>query len=432
MKIRKNQLMLLSLIVLLFGVYWITPKSNYKIAVILLIDIIGIIYYKFDLKYPFVWLSPFIVIYNISASILNVLGVRLISYEIMILNMTIISLITFLTFCILFIPQKKNTQISLKYLHTHVSMTVMKLYDILYGLVILYIPIFLKSGVSSKTEMSLSGGLFGYGIVSRLYIFIYILLFIYKLIINKKFPTKYFISAALLTLSISFIIGEREMFFSVIICSTLGLCFFCRLPLKRIIIGSLSIAFLIPILGMTKQITNKSELSFSNVNFVEALFQGEFLSSGRNIEILLNNSNNWEYQYGKSMLLDFQRCIFPTSIIPVQNSTSWFNEHFNDRAYTGFGLGFSYIGEGYLQGGYVGIIIWVAILGLIIGILYQNSFKGILNLSIYIFMVPFSIYAMRGDLSYLFSPLLKQGMLCTGLILIIYSLNKHKYNFKII
>ncbi len=398
-----------SVIIILSFLFFCFDNSIIKLVILFLIDILGVSYFKLNLFYPFVWLSPFILIYNVSFFILDLLGVRTGSHINSILTITFFSIISFYIFCVCFIPNISNGVIIR---NTHISRRfysyIVLIYKILCVLLLLYIPYFLKSGFTSKTDMSLSGGLIGYGLISKSYLFFFICYLVYKIRILKDFPWCYCMTNCIMTLSISLFIGERELFFSVIFCSTVTYNYFRGISKRNLIFGSLSVLLLIPILGMLKQITNISNLSVNDVNFIETIFQGEFLSSGRNIETLLSHKYNWDYQYGASLIGDMGRTIIPKSIVEFNNATTWFNDNFNSRASTGFGLGFSYLGEGYLQAGILGVIIWTILLCLIIRYLYLNARLTIFKFTIYIFIIPAYIYAMRGDFSYIVSPILKQ------------------------
>lgn len=379
-----------------------------QLFIILYILIGGICYFNGKILYPFVWLAPFMVLYNVSIYIVDILGVRPAAFVPIIFNCVYLSLSTLFLYCVCFIKISSSSYFSNNFFNVYRVKVVEKALKLLGFLLLCYIPLFLESGYTSKMDTNLNGGLPGLGFVSRLFIFFYISYMIYTVHVNGRFPIKVFVFAILITLSISLFIGERDIFLFVVLCSFLVFYYYFRPSFKKVALIAVICLTLEPILGVTKQITNKEEIGIFQVNLVVGVFKGEFFSSGHNIEVLLANRGQWEHQYGMALLNDVMRAILPPTFFPVQNSTGWFNSHFNGRAYMGYGMGFSYIGEGYLQGGYYGVVIWTIFLALIVHILYGYSQKGLLGLSIYIFMIPTFIYAMRGDLSYILSPLVKQ------------------------
>ena len=68
---------------------------------------------------------------------------------------------------------------------------------------------------------------------------------------------------------------------------------------------------------------------FSEYNALLAIFQGEFLSAGRNLETILNTYGEWDFFYGETIIWDLARSVIPGFIYAVQNSIGWFNNTFN-------------------------------------------------------------------------------------------------------
>lgn len=164
---------------------------------------------------------------------------------------------------------------------------------------------------------------------------------------------------------------------------------------------------------------------FSEYNALLAIFQGEFLSAGRNLETILNTYGEWDFFYGETIIWDLARSVIPGFIYAVQNSIGWFNNTFNpDIVAIGQGYGFSFIAEGYINFGYFGIVIWYLILSIVIHFLYKNSQRSTYWFIGYIYMIPYFIYIQRGDLSNFISPLLKQLIVFTILFILLNSVMK--------
>lgn len=422
MEKRNNNIIILFLFFVGVVVYHISGLVGYKLLILIYLIVIGDLYFKIDIMYPFVWLSPFLLLYGTSILILDFLGVRYAAYQETLIDCTYCSIVSFFVGCVLFIQQKKNYKLDLGFFKKKDISFLLKLIYILGFLLLLYIPLFLRSGYTSKQETNLNGGLFGFGLVSRLYILIYIVYTIWYICVHKKYNFKVLVISLSISLLMSLFLGERDVFFTVALCSFMIYCYFFKPSMKFIASFAFVGILMVPILGMTKQITNQSNLDIQQQAILEGVFQGEFLSSGRNIEALLINKNTWEFQHGEALYNDIIRSVFPISLVNVQNSTGWFNAKYNSRRDEGYGAGFSYVGEGYLQGGFVGIVIWMFILVFVVKLLYLRSNKTIYGLAAYIFMSSLIIYALRGDLSYIISPLLKQVFLGYYLIVFLFKL----------
>lgn len=386
--------------------FYSTDDLYVRLAIIIITELLTLTYFRFNLNYPYVWLSPFLIMYNVSVIILSILDIRHSNFSSEILSCTYVALLTSFLFCILFIKVHKGKTFNSNNA-SRKSLT--RIFTFLSIGLLLYVPFFISSGYTSKQETNLHGGLAGYGIVSQGFLFFYTAL---SLLLSSKgqFPLKQSIITGGIGLVISLVLGERDIFLAVLLLTLLGYNYYNKISNKKIILFSICVILMIPILSATKQITNQKQISFSEINLVEGILSGEFISSGRNLETLIKNRNSWNYKYGESLIDDIARAIIPRHVSLMQNTTGWFNSRFNERQAQGFGYGFSYIGEGYLQAGIIGIIVWMVFLFIMIKILYDWSQKGILSLTVYFFMIPLFIYAMRGDISYILSPLFKQAI----------------------
>ena len=401
----------------------LTPFFNsleYKLLGLLLIYFFGVVFFRFELLYPYVWLTPFILLYNTSIVILDSLGFRESVYSDTIIQCTFLSEITLFFFCLLFIKQR-NRRILHDSFFSPSSLIVLKRIVIALGVVLLmYLPLFFRSGFSSKAEVNLNGGLPGLEFFSVLFKFFYLLYLTCVSHYNKVFPIKDVLYAFLVSASISVFIGERDIMLTTVLFSFFVYYFFFNPTKKQIAIIVILGILLVPISSQFKQVTTSETDAFSEFSLLESLLGGEFFSSGRNIETLLDNNSSWSFQYGAAIPNDILRSIFPSRFVPVDNSTGWFNHMFNTREDLGYGIGFSFLGEGYLQGGLFGVVVWTIILAMILRVLYNNSSKTIWGFAIYIYMISFIIYSMRGDLSYVLSPLIKHVIIvfvmCTLLL----------------
>ena len=81
--------------------------------------------------------------------------------------------------------------------------------------------------------------------------------------------------------------------------------------------------------------------------------------------------------------------------------------------------GFTLVGEGYLNGGYFGIVMIFMLTGFLMRFLYINAQRNIYGMLIYLYMIPIFIYSTRADFANILSPLLKYAILGTLVIVFI-------------
>lgn len=423
----KSKLVFLLLVIIFSIITPLLPSEANQLICLLLIYLSGIAFFRFELLYPFVWVTPFILLYNVSIVILSFIGLRESSYSGDILFCTYLSEITLFISCLLFIKSQKDSVIVDNFFTINSIESLRRYFKVLGIVLLLYIPFFFRTGFVSKAEVNLNGGLPGLEFFSVLFKFFFLLYLTCECFYNKKFPVKDVLYAFVVSASISVFIGERDIMLTVVLFSFFVFYFFFKPSTKKVAVLVTLGILLVPISSQFKQVTNSEPVSFSEFSMIESLLGGEFFSSGRNIETLMENKNTWSFQYGAAIPNDILRSLLPSRFLPVDNSTSWFNHQFNSREDLGFGIGFSYLGEGYLQAGYAGVILWTILLSFVLRILYNNSRKSVWGLSIYIYMMSFIIYSMRGDLSYVLSPLIKHVLIAYILCVFLLPRNKKRH-----
>ena len=383
----------------------------------------GIQFYNFNILHPFVWLAPFIFIYNSSFCLLEIAGFIQIQYIHEILFCTYLSIISLFFCCILFLRKRFVIVFPNGFINEENARLVHFILILLSIMMILYLPLFIKIGYTSKKEMNLEGGLPLFGIISRLYYIIYTIYIVYYCGMNKKMPKKMVIVSMIITLGSALIIGERDVFLTVCLLTFLVYYYYFKVSFKKVLLLAFLGLIAVAIMQSTKQITNADEIELPTNNMFEATFGGEFATSGVNLNVLMSNKGSWKYQNGEAFFKDLKRATIPEFISKSENSTGWYNNLFNDHVDSGFGMGFSYIGEGYLQFGYIGVVIWTVMLFFIVLLLYKGAQMGLYGFVTYIYMIGMILYAMRGDLSYIISPLLKQILLTYILLKFVFKMN---------
>jgi oligosaccharide repeat unit polymerase len=396
-----------------------------QLIILLLFLLSGMYFFKFEILHPFVWLSPFIILYNISIIILNLLDIRDTNIsDQLILSMTLAVGTLFLYFAI-----ASKTYSNLDYKIKTFDSVSPQIFKFLFVVLILIIAVniilFLKSGITTKSELSASGEGLNLGYIYKLFLFTTAFLLL-KEILEKKSISLFLISGFLVSLFIALILGERDVLMTFIMLGIFIYYVTYKPPKKNLyLIGILSL-FLLPVLGHLKNVFTKDMTGmFSEYNALLAIFNGEFLSAGRNFETILNTYGQWDFFYGETIFWDLARSIIPGFIYTFQNSIGWFNNTFHpDIVAIGRGYGFSFIAEGYINFGYFGIVLWYLILSIIMHFLYKKSQKSTYWFIGYIYMIPYFIYIQRGDLSNFISPLLKQLIVFTIFFILINSVLK--------
>ena len=163
-------------------------------------------------------------------------------------------------------------------------------------------------------------------------------------------------------------------------------------------------------------------------NIVLQFLNSDFASQGFNFNYVLLKKDEYNKFYGLTYVYDFLSPI--DDIVPIVkklNVNSWYQNTFWANRRTG--LGFTIIGEGYVNFGILGIILSMFILAKITKYLYFNSNKNAYTFVIYLAFINYSMYACRGSLANIISPLFKYYIL---LAIILYHLPYFKIKDKIV
>ncbi|MGE0160031.1 MAG: O-antigen polymerase [Gemmatimonadales bacterium] len=157
----------------------------------------------------------------------------------------------------------------------------------------------------------------------------------------------------------------------------------------------------------------------SDVTRLASLYPDEFVTASDNLQRLISEGP-WPKFYGKTLLWDARQAIGVGFLgsTPGPAPTALFNAHFFPEIVSaGGGRGFSLVGEGYMNFGTAGAVIWLALLGLLAGVLYRKASGGLMWVAVYALSMPLFVYVMRADFSNLMSQGMKHILLPAGLIL---------------
>lgn len=366
---------------------------------------------RFNLSHPFVWYSGFFTLYATGYPILLLFGEYVefgYSKELIFLHWLALT-----TFLLIVGPKTVNDNTKAK-LPKFSSESVKYIYAALTFVLILFVLFLGSQDFSSKSELASSGSVFVYlGMRAAL---VYILITTMELINGLSENGKYNFKVVTVTLvvlaAIFFISAERDLLLRYI----LGLFFLYYIFIykkenrRKLIAIVVSMAILIPISRSIKYLGMRGEVESIGGNILAEIIKSEFHTQARNVQAILNSGNYEGYFKGETFVTSFTR-LFGVSDF---STMSWFNEtFFPDRI---SGVGFSLVGEGYLNFGYLGVVLMFLIIGLVIRTLYLRSGKSIYSMVAYLMMIPISIYTIRADLHNFVSQFTKQVLLILVLV----------------
>lgn len=400
-----------AIIVLLGGVIcllqWVTSDILLQVILLSILYLYSIILVKFDLLHPYFWFGLFYVLYSISFPIISVLGG---GYENIFVTSDLLAIETvgFFIFLICISPERNDNKINFDIVISRQAINFfINILSIISMIAIFFI---LKNGFSSKGEIYESGNI----LYSFVFSIIYLVLTFYciEYSIKRKCYKRANLFSIVRTGSICLLLtifsGERDIFFQFIL-STVFLAFFWRDITRKSLIIFFPIGILsIPISAIYKYyfLTGNTvglDETFNSVSgFINMFFNGEFIASSRNLQIMINNAEiSSGIMLGKTFISDVLR-IFGFS---PWSGQEWFNSTF--FSFSTIGHGFTLLGEGYLNFGFIGIIIEMIVVSIFLNYLYRKSTKSIYWLTIYITSIPLFIYANRADLSNILAPFIR-------------------------
>lgn len=381
---------------------------------------IPMLFVKFDLLHPYCWLSAFFGIYSLGFPIIIALGLSSRTYytkEVMIYQLIAL-------FVVLLVIGPRNIHYShnIDTKNFNINIGVFnKVIFFLLATAIIIVALYVRShGYSGKDEIYARGGVF-INMVFKMPLVLSLLSaisFISTYSSTKRVPIKQMLFTAMALGIITIFSGERDFVFRYILVMLLVMWFFGIIKRRHIIILAPLLALLIPLSATYKYFFTKgtkAAILYSNMLF--AIVHGEFESASCNLQILLNDSENTKGTFGVFQLFKDVASAFYSKI---PSTGSWFNKRYYPHS-VNVQYGFSLVGEGYLIGGLLGVILLFIIVGLITKYFYIHSFKNIYYLGGYIYYITAVIYSLRGDFSNITSAIVKQ----IGLVLLIlYIMNR--------
>lgn len=382
----------------------------------------GLIKTKFNPLHPAVWFVPIVFLYQFSYSILGLMGeVFVVDHWLLAISnylffVTVASTLAFTT-PFVYHPPKSDTlpNSNLRYWSGVGDLFLL----VLIALMLYASLVFWSSGVVRKNE-SIAQEVLPLAYAFRWFVTLFTLRLVVKL--GEKNPSvrRLVVEAlvgAVFLLLITVLIGERDLFLSFSVVVGLVFLYYGVIQRRHVLIIATILLALIPIMQTTKTAFSRIRAGetiqiFTNESFLVSLLSDDFAAAGRNFNLILETTSQRGFFWGETILWDISRTIVPGNIVSSQHAAKWFNDtYFAHGVARGYGWGFSFAAEGYINFGFVGVYLWGLILVALVTILYHNSKKDVLYFVLYILAIPWILYTLRGDLYVLVSPLLKQALL---------------------
>jgi len=377
---------------------------------------------KLDIKNPLLLFLVIFILYQISYPILNLLNIRVFEYSLINDNYYLYNWIATVSF-IIFYGKIENIRYDVSNLSFEMKSNIMIVIYVIMSLICIFSSFYIiYNGFQSKYELANSGN----KIIQIGNIF-YTILIIYPVYLNlgKNISNKnkniLSIFNLLLMIFGMLTFGERSYLFNYIIVYLLFYFTCNKINYKQVlIIFTLAFILLSTSSSMKMFLSSNKYRTVKNDNIVVGFLNSDFASAGFNFNYLLNNENDTKGIFlGKTYIYDFLSPFEDLLPISKYSSTKWYSNKYWSTRKTG--LGFSIIGEGYINFGLIGIIVEMFILARLTKFLYKRSNKNSYYYIIYLGYLSLMMYSCRQALGNIISPLFKYHIL---LALLIFFINK--------
>lgn len=427
MKISKRKVYFIGTALICSIVLLFSPIENILLPVLC----VGIVAFAscwlvhFDFYHPACWFPPFFFLYSCSYAILYAAGINTkYGYS---KDPLVLCFIGFLS--VIFVLPEKSQSIRNHEVVTFADKKTLRILRsigyILAVIIILSLVFLWGSGFSRKSEIYANGGVL-INLVFQL-VYFQIAFFTYSLYFQLASDMKinYFwltvIEISVIMFSVA--TGERNYMFQILLITIICYSLVGKIKWHHMLaIVSLAL-FVLPLSRSFKYffLTREASSLFSANNIIYEFLDGEFISAGRNLQLLTSNELS-NYFKGRSLLNDFIRIFISTGY----SNQTWFHNMFFEGHRTGYG--FTLVGEGYVNGGFFGVVIVMVFVGLLIRSLYSYASKSKYGMFMYIFMIPYFIYSVRADIANILSALVKYAFLSLIVIKLINSTEIRREN----
>lgn len=404
----------------------LTDMLAIHVLAMIVLTVISCSVVKFDLSHPYVWYSTFFTLYSISYPVTYLFGVNII-VDIYTKDLMILQWLALSTFIVVVTPKQEVLRKIKKTID--LSFFSRFYYVVLAPIIMITIVSLRNLDFNRKSDMyQISNSMVSIGLkLIIVFLLVYNLKIFDYAIKFKKLNISFVIATFFITTLLFFVSAERDLVFRFILITfyTYYIFLYEKKDKSKLIIAICLIVSLIPLItqfkyfGITGEIFNKQ-----NNNFILNLMESEFTAASRNLQLLISNVETRGLMRGATYLNAIIKAIELPFLPELSDpsSVSWFNSFFFPGRSTG--MGFSIVGDGYINFGYSGVVIMFIIIGLIVKQLYKYANKSIYNSVIYIQAIPIFIYSIRADLSSILSPLIRQVLIIFAFIYLVNKLTK--------
>lgn len=218
--------------------------------------------------------------------------------------------------------------------------------------------------------------------------------------------------------------GERDYLLRVVwITIFLAHVLYRRFATTPLLIAATCSLIVIPIMGDMKNVLLSGEVSGVQVNSsVTRVLGDEFITASDNLRLLIDNPP-WEPLHGETLIWDVHQTLLSGTLFRTAEGVSpqqKFNEIFFPSVVAkGGGRGFTLVGEGYVNFGLPGAVLWYLLLGGLVSYVYRRASTSIPWMVGYVVAMPLVVYVTRADFSNLMSQSLKHIALPLALIYVL-------------
>lgn len=303
-----------------------------------------------------------------------------------------------------------------------------------FGMSVAYLYAFYRFGVTSKFDRTLSAS---YLLRTDFFFTFLIVAFsAYATDAMNRYgrpPRKAGILLAVYLLVAFLISGERDLMFRFLLTLAFWQVTFTRVRNQRLYGGLAAAIVASTLMGAFKNVLlagNDSRVTaFDRVRQtltdVPRLFLGsEFRTAGDNLSLLVDwVPSSIPHLYGRSTWWETSS-LFALGFARGRDESfataDWFARSFYaDFYHRGGGMGFTLVGQGYLDWGAPGVIALFAAVGLFIRFLYRHAARDPVMFLAYINAAPIVLYSVRGTTATMFSPTLKHIVVPLALMYVI-------------
>lgn len=417
---RKNamQYIVISIAVLTVIVLLI-PNVYVQLSCFIILYIVCLSSIDFDISHPFVWFIPLFTLYTIGYPLMYEQGYYATLPNCGDIEMNSYTVLAHWCALATFIITVSNKQVAYrKAYHYKVNSLVVKVITmgLVLSLFMQYIAV-MQSGFHTKREIldGLSTSLFfRLGKMATQILPITTALLILDMSIKKREKIFWLLLINGLSFLQMVIIGERSAILQIVVVELLAY----NIRIKKIslkkafIFGGAILFFIIIAVGMKASLGKNwdFDLFLSKEPLWVKIFNAEFSCASINTANILNHQGIWEYEYGLKYLLlfflpftfqplsGFMKILGFKNLFHIADNSAWYHDNILIGAKSGYG--FSMVADGYMESGFLGVIVLYFLLGMIVKKAYRKSSSSILYLTFYIVMIPIFIYSTRATLLY--------------------------------